>query len=105
MLVEPATGGVALAAGMALKSLGGLAAELSEQLVGPLLQGFLSGLLTIRMGLAAQRECRLLAMSEPEGKKCSASLLSSLWNIFPSGKKSSESAKQDQPEGSTSDDE
>jgi len=93
---QPAGGAVAIL-GMGLKGMGGLVAGLSEQLAGPVLQGFLSGILTIRMGLAAQRECRLLAMPDAESKQCTASLLSTLWLILPSRKKSSESKKEAEP--------
>lgn len=55
----------------------------------PILQGFLTGGLTIRVGLSAQEACRLIPMTEDEGKDRAAGLFSALRGIL--SRKSGES--------------
>lgn len=69
--------GILLAAGGAAgKAAAGLFATAGAQLAGPMLQGVLNAILTLRIGLAAQAECRLLPLSPETRRTRAAGILS-----------------------------
>jgi len=80
--VEPVSGGLLAAGGAFGKGASDFAGAAAAQVTGPLLQGLLNSILTIRVGLVAQNECRLLAMTDDERRIESASIISTLLGFF-----------------------
>jgi uncharacterized membrane protein YcjF (UPF0283 family) len=80
---EPYSAGALWAVGGAGKGISGAASKVAAQVSGPMLQGILTGILAIRIGLAAQAECRLLTMTKQERKEECANIISTFIMVFP----------------------
>lgn len=80
--VEPLTGGLLAAGGAVGKGAADAAGTAVALATGPLLQGVLNAVFTLRIGLAAQHECRLLALTSQEQRAQSAGLVSALLGFF-----------------------
>lgn len=80
--VEPLTGGLLAMGGVAGKGASDAAGAAVTLVSGPLLQGVLNGILTLRIGQAAQHECRLLAMTSQERRRQAAGAVSALLGFF-----------------------
>lgn len=80
--VEPITGTLVAGALMVGKGTADVAGGIAAQIAGPLLQGVLNAILTIRIGLAAQNECRLVALNPQERRTQSAGIVSALLGFF-----------------------
>jgi hypothetical protein len=76
--IEPISGGLLALFGWAGKGAAGLAGTAAEMAAGPLLQGLLTAILTVRIGLAAQDECRLIGMSTEERRAMGAGTFSAV---------------------------
>ena len=80
--VEPLTGSLLAASGAVGKGVSDFAGTAAAQITGPLLQGVLNAILTIRIGLAAQNECRLVSLRPEERRALSAGIVSSMLGFF-----------------------
>lgn len=85
--LAPLIGAPMAVVGTTLAFAGGFIGKLTGQLSGPVLQGFLTGILTIRMGLAAQEQCRLVPMTTDKYKERAAGLFSALHGMLPKAKR------------------
>ena len=81
-MVEPISGSLIAAGGAIGKGVSDVAGAAAAQVTGPLLQGLLNAVLTVRIGLIAQNECRLLALTDEERRVESASIVSTLLGFF-----------------------
>jgi uncharacterized membrane protein YcjF (UPF0283 family) len=86
---EPMTGSLFAVGGAVGKGASDLVGMSAAQITGPLLQGVLNAVLTIRIGLAAQNECRLLSLNADERRTQSAGIVSALLGFFLSVRRSS----------------
>lgn len=80
--VEPLTGGLLAVGGAVGKGASDAAGAAVTLVTGPLLQGVLNAIFTLRIGLAAQHECRLLALTPQERRTQSAGIVSALLGFF-----------------------
>jgi hypothetical protein len=80
--IEPVTGSLLIAGGAAGEAASTFAGTAAAQISGPMLQGVLNAILTIRIGLAAQNECRLVSLSPEERGTQSAGIVSSFLGFF-----------------------
>jgi uncharacterized membrane protein YcjF (UPF0283 family) len=80
--VEPFTGLGLGFLGTLAAGAGGAVGAAAREFSGPVLQGFLAGVLTLRVGLAAQNQCRLLLMNEAHQRERIATLLSTLYGFL-----------------------
>lgn len=86
---DPVTKSIFVAGGALGKGAADMVGEAAGQITGPLLQGVLNAILTIRIGLAAQTECRLVALSSDERRMQSAGIVSALLGFFASVRQNS----------------
>lgn len=89
MAPDPVTKGLFVAGGALGKGAADMVGEAAAQITGPLLQGVLNAILTIRIGMAAQNECRIVALSSEERRTQSAGIVSALLGFFASVRRSS----------------